>query len=69
MGKRVWLHEIVEFLFSKRVANGTLTLRNFFGESLQHQEESMTKRSMTKRSMTKGSMTKHKRATIPIKVA
>lgn len=54
MGKRVWLHEIFEFIFSKRLTGGKLTLRNFLGESLHHQEESMVKR---------------KRATIPIKAA
>jgi anaerobic magnesium-protoporphyrin IX monomethyl ester cyclase len=43
MGKRVWLHEIVEFIFSKRLVNSKLTLRGFLGESLHHQEESMVK--------------------------
>ncbi len=54
MGKRVWFHEIAEFFLSKRLVNSKLTLRNFLGESLHHQEESMTKR---------------KRPTIPIKAA
>lgn len=54
MGKRVWLHEIVEFMFSKRLTDSKLTLRNFLGESLHHQEESMVKR---------------KHPTIPIKAA
>ncbi len=54
MGKRVWLHEIIEFMFSKRLAGSKLTLRGFLGDSLHHQEESMIKR---------------KRPTIPIKAA
>jgi anaerobic magnesium-protoporphyrin IX monomethyl ester cyclase len=54
MGRRVWLHEIAEFIFSKRLKDSTLTLRSFWGASLAHGEESMVKR---------------KRPTVPIKAA
>ena len=54
MGRRVWLHEIVEFIFSKRTADSALTLRRFWGASLAQNEESMVKR---------------KRPVVPIKAA
>lgn len=44
MGRRVWFHEIVEFVLGKRLKNSTLTLRAFWGASLAHQEESMAVR-------------------------
>lgn len=44
MGRRVWIHEIMEFIFSTRLTNSTLTLRSFWGASLAGQEESMVKR-------------------------
>lgn len=46
MGRRVWLHEIVEFIFSKPIRNSTLTLRSFWGTSLAASEESMAKRAI-----------------------
>jgi anaerobic magnesium-protoporphyrin IX monomethyl ester cyclase len=54
MGRRVWFSEIFEFLRTTRLSGGALTLRQFWGESLHHKEESMVKR---------------KRPTIPIKAA
>jgi len=44
MGRRVWLHEIADFIFGKRLRDSTLTLRSFWGASLAHNEESMVKR-------------------------
>lgn len=54
MGRRVWFHEIAEFIVGKRLKNSTLTLRRFWGASLEQHEESMVKR---------------KRAVIPIEQA
>jgi anaerobic magnesium-protoporphyrin IX monomethyl ester cyclase len=54
MGRRVWMGEIVEFMFSKRLKNSTLTLCRFLGASLARNEESMVKR---------------KKVVIPIKAA
>ena len=54
MGRRVWLHEIVEFIFSKRTTDSALTLRRFWGASLAENEASMVKR---------------KRPVVPIKAA
>ncbi|MES3025780.1 MAG: magnesium-protoporphyrin IX monomethyl ester anaerobic oxidative cyclase [Pseudomonadota bacterium] len=54
MGRRVWFSEIFEFMRTTRLSTGALTLRQFWGESLHHKEESMVKR---------------KRVTIPIKAA
>lgn len=47
MGRRVWLHEIVDFLFHKRIRSSTLTLRRFWGASLSGYEESMVRRRRT----------------------
>lgn len=52
MGRRVWVHEIIEFVFSQKIRSSALTLRSFWGASLAANEESMVKR---------------KRAAIPIK--
>lgn len=54
MGRRVWLHEIADFVLHKRLRKSTLTLRRFWGASLSAQEESMAKR---------------RRAVVPIKSA
>ncbi|TFW27271.1 magnesium-protoporphyrin IX monomethyl ester anaerobic oxidative cyclase [Duganella callida] len=57
MGRRVWIHEILEFLFSARLKKSTLTLRSFWGASLAANEESMLKRKRTiplRASKTKG---------------
>jgi anaerobic magnesium-protoporphyrin IX monomethyl ester cyclase len=55
MGKRVWLREVAEFfLFSKRLKNSVLSVRQFCGESLHQREESMVRK---------------KGKTIPIKAA
>lgn len=54
MGRRVWMREIVEFIFSTRIKNSSLTLRSFWGASVAEHEESMVKR---------------KRPVIPIKAA
>ena len=44
MGRRVWFHELFEFLFtSKRVKNGP-TLREFMGKSLHEQEDAHSKK-------------------------
>lgn len=44
MGRRVWFHEIAEFILGKRLKSSTLTLRRFWGASLEEHEESMVKR-------------------------
>jgi len=44
MGRRVWFREIVDFVLGKRIKDGTLTLRRFWGGSLAANEESMVKR-------------------------
>lgn len=44
MGRRVWFHEIADFVFHRRIRNSTLTLRKFWGASLSDGEESMVKR-------------------------
>lgn len=44
MGRRVWLHEVLDFVRGKRIKDSTLTLRDFAGDSLAHNEESMVKR-------------------------
>ena len=43
MGRRVWMHEIAEFILRKPRADGKLTLRSFWGGSLAAHEESMVK--------------------------
>jgi anaerobic magnesium-protoporphyrin IX monomethyl ester cyclase len=44
IGRRVWLHEIAEFVFrTKRLKNGP-TLEEFWGGSLHHNEEALAKR-------------------------
>jgi anaerobic magnesium-protoporphyrin IX monomethyl ester cyclase len=47
MGRRVWIHEIVEFMFGRRIRNSTISLRSFWGSSLAKHEESMLKRKRT----------------------
>jgi anaerobic magnesium-protoporphyrin IX monomethyl ester cyclase len=54
MGRRVWFHEVIDFVRGKRLKNSTLTLRDFAGASLAQHEESMVKR---------------KRSVVPIKAA
>jgi anaerobic magnesium-protoporphyrin IX monomethyl ester cyclase len=49
MGRRVWLHEIADFVFHRRIRNSTLTLRRFWGASLSDHEESMVKRKRLRR--------------------
>lgn len=44
MGRRVWIHEIIEFIFRKPIRSSTRTLRSFWGSSLAANEESMVKR-------------------------
>ncbi|HEX7911633.1 MAG TPA: hypothetical protein VF534_26555, partial [Paraburkholderia sp.] len=44
MGRRVWIHEIMEFIFRNRPGGGKPTLRGFWGGSLAAHEESMVKR-------------------------
>ena len=43
-GAAVWFHKIAEFIVGKRLKNSTLTLRRFWGASLEEHEESMVKR-------------------------
>lgn len=54
MGRRVWFHELFDFVRGKRLKNSQLTLRSFAGASLAKHEESMVKR---------------KRPVLPIKAA
>ena len=44
MGRRVWFHEVLDFVRGKRLRDSTLTLRRFLGESLAENEESMARR-------------------------
>jgi anaerobic magnesium-protoporphyrin IX monomethyl ester cyclase len=44
MGRRVWFHEVLDFVRGKRIEDSTLTLRAFAGDSLAAHEESMVKR-------------------------
>ncbi len=44
MGRRVWFHEVLDFVRGKRLGNSTLTLRSFAGASLAEHEQSMVKR-------------------------
>lgn len=43
MGRRVWFHEIAGFLFrDKRIRNGP-TVREFWGDSLEHEEQALAR--------------------------
>ena len=44
MGRRVWLHEIFEFVFRVRFSKTILTLKEFWGESLHGREEALSKK-------------------------
>lgn len=44
MGRRVWLHEVAEFLFSTRLLKNGPTLRAFLGPSLSSREYALAKR-------------------------
>lgn len=44
MGRRVWFHEVLDFVRGRRIADSTLSLREFAGESLAQHEESMVVR-------------------------
>lgn len=44
IGRRVWLHEIAEFIFHTRLTRGGLTLKQFWGHSLHEREQAMAKR-------------------------
>ena len=41
MGRRVWLHEVWEFLFKTKIMKNGPTLKEFYGASLASQEYSM----------------------------
>lgn len=43
MGRRVWLHELIGFLFRDRRLKAGPSLRAFWGESLEAQEEALAK--------------------------
>ncbi len=43
MGRRVWFHEVFGFVFRDRRWSKGPTLREFWGESLAHEEEALTK--------------------------
>jgi anaerobic magnesium-protoporphyrin IX monomethyl ester cyclase len=43
MGRRVWFREVGEFLFKERHLADGPTLEEFWGETLEHHEESMSK--------------------------
>jgi anaerobic magnesium-protoporphyrin IX monomethyl ester cyclase len=47
MGRRVWLHEIAEFVFKVRFSETILTLKDFWGESLHEKEEALSKKRKT----------------------
>jgi anaerobic magnesium-protoporphyrin IX monomethyl ester cyclase len=48
MGRRVWLHEVLGFLFrDKRVKRGP-SVRAFWGETLEHEEEALARPTRTK---------------------
>lgn len=44
MGRRVWMHEIIEFMLTTRLKDSKLTLRSFWGTSLAQHESAMVKR-------------------------
>ena len=44
MGRRVWLHEIIGFLFRDHVRTRGFSVRDFLGEIQDHEEESMAVR-------------------------
>lgn len=43
VGRRVWFHEVAEFIFNTRVMKQGPTLRDFMGSSLAHREYALTK--------------------------
>ena len=40
-GRRVWFHEVAEFLFHLRLLRNGSRVRDFFGASLAHREYAM----------------------------
>ena len=54
MGRRVWFHEVFEFLFKTQMHSDGPTLREFWGESLHERENALDKK---------------RRQTIPLKAA
>jgi anaerobic magnesium-protoporphyrin IX monomethyl ester cyclase len=43
MGRRVWIHELIDFLFRSQRTDDGPTLREFWGESLHDQEEALSR--------------------------
>jgi anaerobic magnesium-protoporphyrin IX monomethyl ester cyclase len=44
IGRRVWFHEVMEFLFKARPRSIGPTLREFMGESLEEREYALSKK-------------------------
>jgi anaerobic magnesium-protoporphyrin IX monomethyl ester cyclase len=49
VGRRVWCHEVFEFIFRTRHINFPLTLRDFLGQSMADREYALSKNSPKKR--------------------